>query len=216
MSLFVEERGSNIIPPLAEDSYPAVCVAVIDMGEQYSQAYEKWSRKVGIGWEIIGETVTIDGQSVPRTFYTTYTASLSSKGTLRKDLVSWRGRDFTPEELRRFDLRNILGKPCFLQIVHKKSPDGSRVYMNLAAVTKIPRGYPAPQATLPLLTYDIDQDDPAVLAQVPDWIAQKVRDSRTFEAKMDDLDADRKAAPEQELEKPELTELPGDEVELPF
>jgi hypothetical protein len=118
--------------------------------------------------------------------------------------------------LRRFDLRNILGKPCFLQFVHKKSPDGSRVYMNLAAVTKIPRGYPAPQATLPLLTYDIDQDDPAVLAQVPDWIAQKVRDSRTFEARMDELDADRKAAPDQELEKPELTELPGDEVELPF
>ena len=217
MSLYVSEgKSGSMVPPLAEDSYPAVCVSLVDLGEQYSKNYDKWQRKIGIGWEVIGETVTIDGETMPRTYYTTYTASLNSKGTLRKDLVSWRGRDFTAEELKKFDLRNILGKPCFLQIVHKKSADGTRTYMNLAAVTKVPRGYPSPAPTLPLLTFDIGVDDPAKLEQVPEWIANKVRESRTFTEYMDELEASKKAEPGTILEKPEMVDLEEDDGELPF
>lgn len=206
MSLYVEEKSGSSIPPLAEDSYPAVCIAVVDLGEQFSATFNKWSKKVAIGWEVIGETVVIDGETVPRTFYNTYTASLSTKGLLRKDLISWRGRDFTPEELKRFDLRNILGIPCFIQIVHKKSADGSNVYANLAAVTKVPKGLPAPQATLTPISYDIDRDDPKVLDSLPEWLAKKVRESRTFQMHMDGIAST----------KPKMEEIGEDDGELPF
>jgi len=42
--------------------------------------------------------VTSKGE--PMSISKNYTASLSDMATLREDLKNWRGRDFTPEELR--------------------------------------------------------------------------------------------------------------------
>ena len=53
-----------------------------------------------------------------------YTLSLSSKSNLYKDLVSWRGKPFTEEELEGFDLSKLLGKPCQIQIIHKQGKMG--------------------------------------------------------------------------------------------
>lgn len=180
MSLTVEEKSGVSVPPLAEDTYPAVCYALVDLGEQYSATFDKYSRKVCIGWEIIGETITIDGEEVPRTFFNTYTASLSQKAQLRKDLTSWRGKEFTPEELEGFNLRNIVGVPCMVQIVHRKSADGSRTYANLASVTKIPRGYKVPHGELEPMIFDIEENDPADVEKLPQWMQDKIKASRTW------------------------------------
>lgn len=187
MSLYVEEKTASSVPPLAEDTYPAVCYALVDLGDQYSQMYEKFTRKVVIGWEIVGETITIDGETVPRTFFNTYTASLSQKSLLRKDLISWRGRDFTVEELKGFNLRNIVGVPCMIQIVHRKNADGSRVYANLASVTKIPKGFPKPEGTLEPIVYDIEESDPSMVDLLPQWMQDKIKDSRSFLQHLEDL-----------------------------
>lgn len=207
MSLFVEEKSGSSVSLLPEDTYPAVCYALIDLGEQYSPTFDKFSRKVTIGWEIVGETILIDGETMPRTFFNTYTASLSQKSLLRKDLISWRGRDFTVEELKGFNLRNIVGVPCMLQVVHRKNSDGSKTYANLASVTKIPKGFPAPKGTLPELIYDIEESDPAMVDELPEWMAEKVKASRTYQFHMEELQ-----------KKPKLHEIPDDEDdgELPF
>lgn len=209
MSLYVEEKGGSSIPPLAEGSYPAVCIALVDMGEQFSPAFEKYTRKVAVGWEIVGETVTVDGETVPRTFYNTYTASLSSKGNLRKDLTAWRGRDFTAEELKKFDLRNILGAPCLVQVVHKKSADGTKTFANLAAVMKMPKGLEKPTPQTKPLAFDIESSDPDMLENFPEWIANRVRESRTFIAHQEEM----KLAAEKPNDFKEIGEEDG---ELPF
>ena len=180
MSLTVEEKSGSGIAPLAEDTYPAVCYALIDLGEQYSAAYDKYNRKVVIGWELPGETITIDDEEVPRTFWNTYTASLGQKAQLRKDLTSWRGKEFTAEELKGFNLRNIIGVPCMIQIVHRKNADGSKVYANLASVTKVPRGYKVPKGELEPMIFDIEESDPEDLEKLPQWMQDKIKGSRTW------------------------------------
>ena len=210
MSLFVEEKTSSALPPLPEDTYPAVCYALIDIGEQYSQVFEKYTKKVVIGWELIGETVTIDGEEQPRTFFNTYTASLSTKSLLRKDLVSWRGRDFTVDELKGFNLRNIVGIPCMLQIVHKKNADGSKVYANLASVTKVPKMLKIEKGKLAPVIYDIDESDPAIVETLPQWLQDKIHDSRSYVQHMDEL-ADKPAQP-----APTFEEIEDADGELPF
>ena len=207
MSLYVEEKSGSSMPTLAEDTYPAVCYALVDLGEQYSATFDKYSRKVCIGWELVGETITIDGEEVPRSFFNTYTASLSTKSQLRKDLTSWRGKEFTVEELKGFNLRNIVGVPCMIQIVHRKSADGSKTYANLASVTKIPKGFPAPKGTLPEMIYDIEENDPADVEKLPQWMQDKIKGSRTYEFFLAEYQ-----------KKPKLHEIPDDEDEgkLPF
>lgn len=207
MSLYVEEKSGSGIAPLAEDTYPAVCYALIDLGDQYSAAFDKYNRKVVIGWELPGETLTIEGEEVPRTFWNTYTASLSQKAQLRKDLTSWRGKEFTAEELKGFNLRNIVGVPCMIQIVHRKSADGTKTYANLASVTKLPKGFQAPKGTLKPLIYDIEESDPAMVEELPQWMQDKIKASNNYQYHVAELQ-----------KKPQLREIPDDEDdgELPF
>jgi hypothetical protein len=69
-----------------------------------------------------------------------YTASLHEKAKLRKDLESWRGRAFTPEELKGFDLEKLIGANCQIQVVHAKV--GEKVYANVAAIVPLSKNQP--------------------------------------------------------------------------
>ena len=56
----------------------------------------------------------------------------SKKSSLVKDLISWRGRAFTDEELKSFELDNIIGAPCQLSIIHNVKDD--KTYANVDAI----------------------------------------------------------------------------------
>ena len=78
-----------------------------------------------------------------------YNLSWNEKATLRQDLQSWRGKAFTEDEQKRFDIKSILDKWCMLNIVHKPKKNGSGVYANVKGITpvasfhknKLPKGH---------------------------------------------------------------------------
>lgn len=179
MSLTVNEGAASAIPLLPEDVYPAVCVMLVDLGEQYSEKFGKTTRKVLIGWELPGERLD-DGET--RRLSNTYTASLNSKSNLRKDLVSWRGRDFTADELKAFDLRNIVGVPCMLSVIHKLGQDGQKRAV-IGGVMKLPKGMaPTPPSVQPVI-FDLDAPDAATqMAELPEWIQTRIKESETWKA----------------------------------
>lgn len=205
MSLTLSENKGSSIPLLEEGTYPAVCNMLVDLGLQYSERYGKHSRKVLIGWEVIGETVEIDGKEEPRTFSARYTASLNEKSELRKTLKAWRGRDFTLEELKEFNLRNIIGAPCFIQIIHNTAANGN-IYANLAAVTRLPKGYEAPTLSTEPVVYDIDESDPEDVNKLPNWIADIIRSSSSYQERVSAASINPQA----------FAELDDTDGELPF
>lgn len=71
---------------------------VIDLGEQWSEAFQKTNHKVMITWEVTDESTTIDGEEKPRVISKEYTLSLSQKATLRSHL--------RPGEERSLPIRN--------------------------------------------------------------------------------------------------------------
>ena len=92
---------------------------IIDLGTQKGDYQGQVTRKRQnlITWELPNskmETGEFEGQ--PFLISKFYTASLGEKANLRRDLVNWRGREFSPEELAGFDHKNILGKCCMLSI----------------------------------------------------------------------------------------------------
>lgn len=184
MSLKVSENGSgSIIPVLEEGSYAAVCYMLVDIGMQRNERYGNSSRKVIIGWEIADEFVDVDGEKKPRVFSARYTASLNEKAILRRDLAAWRGREFTEAELAEFDLRNIIGAPCLIQIIHKEGGNG-KMYANLASIMKLPKGMNIPKMTLEPIVYDIDDSPIEDVDKLPEWIANMVKDSETYKDKL--------------------------------
>lgn len=184
MGLIVSESGGGgNFSILEEGSYAAVCYMLVDIGLQKNETYGNSSNKVIVGWEIPDEKIEINGEEQSRVFSTRYTASLNEKSILRRDLAAWRGRDFTPAELAEFNLRNIVGVPCLIQIIHKKANNG-KTYANLASVMRLPKGMAAPKATLEPIVYDIDESDPGDVEKLPKWIAEQVRASETYQARI--------------------------------
>ena len=78
--------------------------------------------------------------------------------------------------------------------------EDGRQYSNLAGVAKLPKGFEAPAATLEPIVYDIDENDPADIAKLPEWIQKKITDSES--------DVQRQAK--------QFAEIDDSDGELPF
>lgn len=182
MGLCVSETGGKGFPILEEGSYVGICNMLVDLGLQFNSSYGNSSRKVLIGWELPEELIEINGEKVPRTINQRYTASLNEKSVLRRDLSAWRGRDFTQAELEEFNLRNIVGAPCMLQVIHREY--NGKKYANMASIMTLPKGMAKPQLTSEPIVYDIDEDDPAKVDMLPEWIATTIKGSESYQQRI--------------------------------
>lgn len=182
MSLTVNANPTSSIAPIPEGTYLGVCNMLVDLGVQYNETYKNASRKVLIGWEIPEETFTVDGEEKPRVLSKRYTASLDERATLRQDLAAWRGRDFTPEELAAFDLRNIVGASCLINVIHKES--NGKTYANISSIMALPKGMKKGTLSEPATVFDLDSCTLSDIDNLPKWIGEIVKKSQTYEEKM--------------------------------
>lgn len=168
-----DNTGGDFEQPPA-GNHLAICYQVVDLGvhEQEWKGEKKHRHRVRLSWELCDELMS-DGR--PFSVSREYTLSLSEKATLRHDLESWRGRPFTDTELEGFDLFNVLGKPCMVNVVKKPKKDGSGTYAAVANIAAIPKGLPVPQRSNSLVKFSLeDSDCQQVFATLPDWLKKKV------------------------------------------
>lgn len=180
MSLIAKESGGSSIPPLEPDVYEAICTSLIDLGTQVDEfkGEVKSRQKVFVTWAVADETVEIDGEAKPRVISREYAVSLHERARLRADLEAWRGKAFTPEELRGFDLRSVLGKPC--RITTGLTEGGNNKVLNLMK-TKNPCSVPEP---LEPFAFTLDEYEGGELPeQIPGFIADKIRESPEYQRK---------------------------------
>lgn len=114
--------------PAPEGLHVAVCVDVVDLGIVEGAFGAK--HQIELWWQLDARQADTGDRCTVRK---RYTASLHEKSSLAKDLVLWRGRPFSPEERRGFDLERLIGACCQLQVVHAVKDDG-RTFANVAAV----------------------------------------------------------------------------------
>lgn len=208
MSLVLTESNGAGFEPVPPGTYPAVCYMMVGIGEQFSERFQNSSKQLIIGWQIPSETIEIEGKVEPRIVTKQYTASLNTKARLRSDLVAWRGRDFTDEELKGFDIRKIVGAPCMLSVINKQSSTG-KVYANVTGILALPKGMPKPELSSQkdVVVYDLETDPLSGIDKLPKWIVDQIKKSSTYEERL----YAEGATP------PELTEITDDsELDLPF
>ena len=180
--MIISRTGGGDFAPAREGVHVAICTRVIDLGTQTStyKGEDKRAKKVLIGWELPDEPlIEINGEQLPPMIMGRYTASLHEKAQLFALLVSWRGRKFTDDELKAFDLKNVLGAPCYLQVIH--SDDGK--FANVKTLMPLPKGVAKPTATGPLIHLSLapDEFDPkayealtpkmkAIIADAPEYL----------------------------------------------
>jgi len=165
------EGGDFELAP--EGNHLAVCYMVCDLGyhEKEWQGVTNSKRQVRLAFELSGAAME-DGQ--PFSVSQNYTLSLSPKANLTRDLQSWRGKQFTDEELQGFDLFNVLGKPCLVNVIHNKSQDGQKTYANIASIAALPKGMAVPETANSLVRFSLDEFDQNVFNSLPDWLQKKI------------------------------------------
>lgn len=135
MAIIAKEPESKYTPA-PEGLWQAVCVDVVDLGIVSTAWGDK--HKVEIRWQLDEVNKETDKRFEIRN---RYTLSLSDKANLRKHLEMWRGRKFTPEELKGFDLEKLIGANCQLQIIHNLSDEG-KTYANVQAIVPVSKKVP--------------------------------------------------------------------------
>lgn len=182
MSLKLKRKKAVQIPPVEGGTYMAVCIGVVDLGEQYNTTFKNYSNKLMLLFEIPSETVNIGGEEKPRWLSREYTTSLNEKSALYKHLVSWRSKPFSDDELAEngdgFDITSMLGQPCTLSVIVNEGANGQ--YNKIENISAIPKGIPAPKTESELLSFDMDDRDEDVFAKLPEWIQMKVKKSTQY------------------------------------
>jgi len=166
-------------------SHLARLYRIIDLGTQKSEYMGKVNmlRKVKFFWELHGDDLkTDDGKPLIQT--RNYTLSLGEKASLRKDLESWRGKSFTDDELRGFDLTNLLDKWCMITVQHRES--NGKTYADAVAVTPVPAVVAKaglPQGVNTTLLFDMQKFDQAVFDGLSDGLKNQIMQSSEFQNK---------------------------------
>lgn len=180
MGLTANDKGGDF-KKVPEGVHMATCIWLYDLGTQHNAQFNVDQQKCLIAWEIPEERVDIEGASKAMVISKKYTVSLNVKASLRKDLEAWRGRAFTEEELAGFNLKNILGKPCQLQVIHKQGENG-KVYANIAAIMAVPKGHKPTPPENDLILFDMDAGS-CVPDNVPEWIMTMISASPEYKDK---------------------------------
>ena len=164
--------------------------SLVDLGTQKQtwDGEEKWMAKVRLSFELPDQLdefeVEENGKrtkvSKPMIVSIEQTRSLGEKASLRKLLEQWRGQTFTSAELKAFSLKNLLGKPAMLTLIHRTSQQG-RPYCAIAGASKLPKSMKAPAKSFnDEVYYEIEQGEGGQFADMPEWLQDKIRASKEF------------------------------------
>ena len=202
MTTIAKDTGSDFtLTP--EGTHIARCVQVIDKGTQTSEFYGT-KHKILLGFELPDAA---DAAGEPPLVWREYNLSLHAKASLRCDLESWRGRQFSAKELAGFDLKKLLGVGCMISVVHQER-DG-RTFANVQSVMKLPKGTDAPPQVSELRYYDIDAHDDC--RDAFDTFSDNLREAIMRSAEMQARNGDGQPLAEAAADVAE-----ADEVDIPF
>jgi hypothetical protein len=184
MAIIAADNGGNF-KPVPQGVHLARCYRVIDLGTQEVeyQGDVKAQHKIMLGWELFGEDetgaplLTDDGQ--PLVISKRYTLSLSKNARLRTDLESWRGRAFSDQELKGFDVSALVDKWCMVNVVHDHR-DG-KTFSNIVSISPVPAMLrnARPAGVNRLQVFDVTQPDMEVFGGFHDKLREIIE--RSFE-----------------------------------
>ncbi len=184
MGFTASDNGGGNFKRVPSGAFIGRCYSLIDLGTQESngQYGQKFQHKIQIGWELFGEdddgqplTVDVDGKTMPMTIKKSYTVSLHEKSVLRRDLASWRGKDFTEEEAKAFDVSKLMGVFCMVSVT--ESENNGKTYSNVSGVTRLPNALAGakPDPVHSNIVFDLDKPDMEIFGKFHEKLQEAIK-----------------------------------------
>lgn len=186
MAFIATDSGGGNFKRVPPGSYIGRCYSMIDLGTQLSTGdfAPKLQHKISIGWELFGEddngqplTEEVDGHEMPMTVSKSYTLSMHEKAGLRIGLAAWRGKAFSEEEAKSFDVSKLMGAYCMVNVTHSET--NGKTYTNVAGLSPIPgalkNAKPAP--VHPNQVFDLDAPNMKLFATFREKLQEVIKKS---------------------------------------
>ena len=173
----IKDRAKPKVPPVEPGVYMAVCVGVVDLGEQYSEMYKSYSNKVKFVWALPSETIEIEGKTEERQLSREFSFATKKNSKLRTFLSGWNSKNYSDEEFMELDLFDQIGKACQLNVVLNDTGE----YANVDSIMPIPKGFPAPVSKTELFSWDMDAWDDAAFEKLPPWTQEQIKKSTQYQ-----------------------------------
>ena len=191
MSLTAKDSGGGSFTPVAPGMHLARCYRIVDLGTQKSEykGQVKHLQKVMIQFEVHGEddngNALVTAKGEPMSISKNFTLSLSEKATLRIDLQAWRGRDFTADELRGFELKNVLGAWAMITAA-KSAGNNGKEYTNIISINPVPvaiKKAGLPEGFNKLAMFVIENPDMELFDTFGNGLKEKIQGSPEWRAR---------------------------------
>lgn len=178
MGRYTQETGGGDFQQAPIGTHVARCIRLIDLGTQTNEYEGKETKRnqVLVMWELCNELMESDEGAKPFIVSKFYTNSLNEKATLRHDLAQWRGRDFTDEECKKFDLQTILGHGCMLSVIANEKGKSK-----VGGVMKMPKGQDAPPPTNAPYAFWLDEFQRATFEGLSEGIKKIIMKSPEYQ-----------------------------------
>lgn len=191
MAFIAKDSGGGNFKKVPPGAYIGRCFSLIDLGTQFTdgQYGPKSQHKIKIGFELFGEDddglplcIDVDGRQMPLTISKSYTVSLHEKAGLRRDLAAWRGKDFTDEEARAFDVAKLMGAYAMVNVT--TSETNGKTYTNIAGLTPIPGALKnaKPAAVHDNVIFDLDKPDMKLFETFHEKLQEAIKKSPEWAA----------------------------------
>jgi hypothetical protein len=218
MSIIATSEATSKLEIIETGSHIATCVQMIHIGTVSDEFEGKpvKGNKVRITFELPGLMVKFkeDEPEQPRFISKEFTLSLGSKASLRKFLDTWRGKPFTEDEARAFDVTNLLGVSCMLSIGSKTSAKG-QAYNTIDSALALPKGIPAPEQITPTIEVNYDNISDT-WKHVPKYLREKMELTPEFINSGFSFPAEENEVSNEPIEETEETNGEPKKKDLPF
>lgn len=206
MAIIAENKGSNFKQAPA-GNHVARCFSMVHIGtiEENILGTVKKLNKVRISFELPNELEDFGhGKQEPHIISKDFTLSMHEKASLRKFLESWRGKAFSEDEAKQFDIAKLLTKPCQIQIINKKAKNGNE-YAEVSSVSTLLKGVTCPAQINETIEFSVLNNpfQQAIFDKLPEFLKDKIKRSEEY----------------QKLSTPSVTEatsLDEDVTDMPF
>ena len=184
--------GSSTFKPVPSGMHLARCYRIVDMGTQITtwKGVSKEQPKVMLQFEVHSEDV--DGKPIvtdkgePMSISKNFTASLGENAILRQELENWRSRAFTADELKGFQLKNVLGAWAMLSVVKEQGNDGNE-YTNISSINPVSsqiKKAGLPEGHNELKIFDLENPDMALFETFGNKIKEKIQSTPEWNKKI--------------------------------
>lgn len=182
----LKDSGGGDYQQLPPDTHIARCVRLIDLGTTHNELYDIDRRQFFMGFETPNALVKYKDENEveheePFLIGGFYTMSLHEKSKIRPLLESWRGKEFSQEELAGFEIKKVLSKPCLLSVISETKNNKTR--SKIGGIMKLPAGTVCPEQVNKSIYFSLDDPfDQAKFDVVPEGFQKMIKESFEWRA----------------------------------